>query len=66
MVKQFIFWKTFFLNISLLLGVESIDANIESKDVKVTCRDDVEVSKLLEALMNWSKSSGKAVELISK
>jgi len=52
--------------LSKIDGVESIDANIDTKDVRVTCRDDVESSLLLEALINWSKSSGKAVELISK
>ena len=66
MVKNQIFLWLNFKYLSLLLGVESIDANIDTKDVRVTCRDDVESSLLLKALMNWSKSSGKAVELISK
>ena len=64
MVKDIILCKTFNY-FPRSIGVESIDANIETKDVKVTCRDDVEASQLLEALMNWSRSSGKAVELIS-
>jgi len=50
--------------LSKIEGVESIDANVEAKSVKVTCEDQVNEDTLLEALMKWSTSSGKSVELV--
>jgi copper chaperone len=50
--------------LSKIEGVESIDANVEAKSVKVSVDDALSEETLLEALMKWSKSSGKSVELI--
>jgi copper chaperone len=46
-------------------GVEEVECNVETKDVKVTCAESVESSVLLEALEKWSASSKKSVELVS-
>ena len=45
-------------------GVEGVNADVESKLVKVACADEVADDTLLQALLTWSKSSGKAVELV--
>ena len=45
-------------------GVEKVDANVETKKVVVSCSETVEEQKLLDALLNWSKASGKSVELV--
>ena len=45
-------------------GVEKVDANLETKKVIVSCEETVDDQTLLDALMNWSKSSGKSVELV--
>lgn len=52
--------------LSKIEGVESIDANVEAKTVKVTVDEGVADETLLEALMKWSNSSGKSVELVKK
>ena len=44
-------------------GVKSVDANVETKNVAVTCEESVVATSLLEALQKWSVSSGKAVAL---
>ena len=49
--------------ISLYAGVKSVDANVETKNVAVTCEESVITTTLLEALQKWSVSSGKAVAL---
>jgi|LauGreSBDMM110SN_4_FD.fasta_scaffold54317_2 copper chaperone len=41
--------------------VNEVDANLETKVVTVHCADEVADDTLLEALLTWSKSSGKAV-----
>jgi len=45
-------------------GVEEVDANVETKLVKVTCAESVDAEVMLAALMKWSTSSGKEVALI--
>lgn len=40
-------------------GVEEVEANIETKEVKVTCEEKVDPETLLASLMKWSESSGK-------
>jgi hypothetical protein len=47
------------------LGVQSVSANLSTKQVAVTCNDEVNSSMLLEALKKWSGSSGKLVELLA-
>ena len=51
--------------LSKIEGVDNVETNLETKDVKITCVDDLSENVLLESLQNWSKSSGKSVELIS-
>jgi copper chaperone CopZ len=43
-------------------GVKKVDANLTTKKVDVECEDEVDSSKLMEALKKWSGSSGKSVE----
>jgi copper chaperone len=50
--------------LSKIEGVRTIDANIESKTVIVTCSTDIEDEVLNASLMKWSNSSGKSVELV--
>ena len=50
--------------LSKIEGVEKVDANVETKTVIVSCAETVDDQILLDALMNWSKSSGKSVELV--
>lgn len=45
-------------------GVQDIDANVETKEVKVTCEDSVESQVMLDALKKWSEASKKSVELV--
>lgn len=45
-------------------GVEDVAADLETKKVKVTCADELSDDTLLQALLTWSKSSGKSVELV--
>lgn len=45
-------------------GVQEVAADLETKKVKVTCADEVADDALLQALLTWSKSSGKSVELV--
>jgi hypothetical protein len=47
----------------LYAGVKSVDANVETKNVAVTCEESVITTTLLEALQKWSVSSGKSVAL---
>ena len=42
--------------------VETVDANLETKIVTVTCGDTVDPDALHQALLTWSKSSGKEVK----
>ena len=51
--------------LSRIEGVSEIDANLETKKVLVSCEDEVEDQALLEALLKWSVSSGKAVALVA-
>ena len=46
-------------------GVQSVDANLETKDVTVTTSDDVNNQVLLDALLKWSTASKKTVELVA-
>ena len=66
--------KVFFLSLSLFdlsiflielcyLGVSDIDANLETKIVTVTCREDINEQDLLAALQKWGTASGKSVAL---
>lgn len=43
------------------IGVESVECNIDNKQVLVT--GDADKQTMLEALLKWSKASGKSVEL---
>lgn len=45
-------------------GVEDIDANVETKEVKVTCDDAVDNQVMLDALLKWGQASKKSVELV--
>ena len=45
-------------------GVQDIDANVETKEVKVTCEDSVESQVMLDALKKWGEASKKSVELV--
>jgi copper chaperone len=45
-------------------NVETVDANLETKIVTVTCGDAVEPDALHQALLTWSKSSGKEVKML--
>ncbi len=50
--------------LSRIEGVKDVDANIETKVVAVSCDDSVESQVLLDALLKWASSSGKAVSLM--
>ena len=50
--------------LSKIEGVSSVDANVETKVVKVTCDDAVSSDILLSSLRKWSESSGKSVEFV--
>jgi copper chaperone len=50
--------------LSKIEGVEKVDANVETKKVIVSCAETVDEQTLLDALMKWSLSSGKTVELV--
>lgn len=52
-----------FINV-ILLGVENIDANVETKIVKVTCADVIENDHLYEPLKKWADKAGKTLELV--
>ena len=49
-----------------VIGVdgESIDANLDSQEVKVSCEDEVDPQTLLTALEKWATASGKTVQLV--
>lgn len=48
--------------LSRVEGVKKVDANLTTKKVDVECEDEVDSSKLMDALKKWSGSSGKSVE----
>lgn len=50
--------------LSKIEGVESVDANLETKKVTVVTSDDVDKQVLYSALLKWSQASKKSVELI--
>lgn len=50
--------------LSKLDNVENVECNLETKLVTVTCNDAANDDVLLQALLTWSKSSGKSVELL--
>ena len=50
--------------LSKIEGVVNVSADVETKKVVVSCEESVDDQTLLDALMNWSKSSGKSVELV--
>ena len=52
-----------FISLSGVDG-ESIDANLESQEVKVSCEDEVDPQTLLNALEKWATASGKTVQLV--
>ena len=56
---EIIIVATFFIS-----GVQEIDADVDTKIVKVTCAESVASETLLAALNKWSSSSGKSVEYI--
>ena len=43
---------------------ESIEANLETQEVKVSCDDEVDPQTLLVALQKWATASNKTVELM--
>lgn len=45
-------------------GVTEVDANVDTKVVRVTCRDDVESETLTEALNKWATAANKTVEYV--
>ena len=47
------------------LGVTKVDTNVETKSVVVTCDEALDSAIILEKLLKWSESSGKAVELLA-
>lgn len=47
-----------------ILGVENIDANVDTKIVKVTCTDVIENDHLYEPLKKWADKAGKTLELV--
>mmetsp|Transcript_17384 Transcript_17384/g.17469 ORF Transcript_17384/g.17469 Transcript_17384/m.17469 type:complete len:83 (+) Transcript_17384:72-320(+) len=44
-------------------GIKNVETDVESKLVKVTSDSNVEEGAIVEALMNWSSSTGKSVAL---
>ena len=50
--------------LSKIEGVEKVDCDLEAKKVVVSCAETLDDQVLLDALMHWSKSSGKTVELV--
>ena len=49
----------------ICVGVTNVDANVETKNVAVTCAADVADDVLLNALQKWSSASGKSVSLVT-
>ena len=47
----------------IFVGVTNVDANVETKNVAVTCAADIADEVLLGALQKWSAASGKSVAL---
>ena len=49
-----------------VIGVdgESIDANLDLQEVKVSCEDEVDPQTLLTALEKWATASNKIVQLV--
>ena len=50
--------------LSKIDGVNEVDANVDTKLVKVVCQDDVDDNTLMTALTKWSQVSGKSVEQV--
>jgi copper chaperone CopZ len=49
-----------------ILGVSSIDANMETNVVTVICQENINEQDLLAALQKWGTASGKSVALIEQ
>ena len=45
-------------------GVNDIDANLDTQEVKVQCSEGVDPDALLVALQKWATASNKCVEMI--
>ena len=45
-------------------GVQDVEANVDTKAVKVTCDEGVEGTALVEALSKWSTAANKSVEYV--
>ena len=45
-------------------GVSDVEANVETKVVRVTCEDDVEQETIQNALSKWATASNKTVEYV--
>ena len=62
---KLLFIEAIILSINVIfLGVENIDANVETKIVKVTCTDVIENDHLYEPLKKWADKAGKTLELV--
>lgn len=46
--------------------IESVDANVETKVVKVTCGEGQDAQEILAALKKWGDAAGKSVELVGE
>jgi len=50
--------------LSKIEGVQKINVNLETKLVEIECDDAIRADVLVDALMKWSATSGKSVELV--
>jgi hypothetical protein len=51
-------------NCLFIAGVKDVKTDLATKIVEVICDEEVENSALQSALLTWSSSSGKSVELL--
>ena len=45
-------------------GVQEIDANLDTQEVKVQCGEEVDPNVLLAALQKWATASNKSLEMV--
>lgn len=54
--------KNVWIILDNVVGVKTVNANLETKRVDVECEEAVEENVLMNALKKWAGSSGKVVE----
>ena len=63
-----IYYTLYFLSLTLkrlkILGVESVETNLDTQLVKAFCADNTDPKELFKVVEKWGSATGKKVELV--